>query len=102
LGMGLKLQELPTFIGQLSALQNLIWGHVWVCKNYLHVLANWMHSKAFICGDVQVYKKNLHLLTNWMHSKTLICPIVRICKNYLHLLANWMHSKTFIFKGVQS
>jgi hypothetical protein len=42
-----SLQELLTFIGQLNALQNLDLWAFWVCKNYLHVLANWVDSKAW-------------------------------------------------------
>jgi hypothetical protein len=64
-----SLQELPRSIGQLSALQTLIWMVVRAYKNYLHLLANWVHSKILI----------------WI--------VVGACKNYLHLLANWVHSK---------
>jgi len=34
------LQELPTSIGQLNGLQNLDLQGVGTCKNYLHLLAN--------------------------------------------------------------
>jgi hypothetical protein len=36
-------------------------------------LANWMHSKGFICQGVPTWKNYLHLLLNWMHSKGFIC-----------------------------
>jgi hypothetical protein len=44
------LQELPTSVGQLNAFEKLDLGRgcAWGCKNYIHLLANWMHSKSFI------------------------------------------------------
>jgi hypothetical protein len=35
-----SLQELPTSIGELSALQNIDLSVVGACKNYLHLLGN--------------------------------------------------------------
>jgi len=55
-----------------------------------------IRMRFLICQVVQGRKNYLHLLANWMHSKTLICQVVQGHKNYLHLLANWVHSKTFI------
>jgi hypothetical protein len=92
-----SLQELPTSIGQLTALKTF-WGR----KNYLHLLANWVHSKAFIWIIVWSCKNYLHLLINWMHYKTFIWMIVRGYKNYVHLLVNWVHNKTLICAGVQA
>jgi hypothetical protein len=42
------LEESPTSIGQLSAIQTFIWMIVRACNNYLHLLAIKMHSKTLI------------------------------------------------------
>jgi hypothetical protein len=52
--------------------------------------------KTLIWMIVWAYKNYLHLLAGWMHFKFLICTIVQSCKNYLHLLVNWVHSITYI------
>jgi hypothetical protein len=32
-----------------------------------------MHFKSLMYMIIQVYKKYVHLLANWVHSKTFIC-----------------------------
>jgi hypothetical protein len=40
---------------------------VWTWRNYLHLLANWMHWKCSIWLGVWASKIYLHLWANWMH-----------------------------------
>jgi hypothetical protein len=59
----LRLQELPTYIGQFNTFQTFICQGVWVSKNYLHFLGNWMHVKSLSCWlnvdyDVEYLKQN--------------------------------------------
>jgi hypothetical protein len=62
-----------------------------------------MHSKSLICKGVPTWKNYLYLLANWMHFKSLFIKLLQlesIVKKYIHLWANWMHSKCFICQGV--
>jgi hypothetical protein len=62
------LEELPSCIGQLNALQKLIyktsttwkWKASW--KKCIHPWANWMHTKCFICQSVRIWNNYFHLL----------------------------------------
>jgi hypothetical protein len=108
--MVLQLEELHLSIGQLNALQNFIYKIFFKLKTswkkYIHLGANWMHSKCFICQGVPTWNNYIHILTNWvkfhwlgcsklkkllscirhwMHLKILICVNVSTCKNYLHV-----------------
>jgi Leucine-rich repeat (LRR) protein len=86
-------KELPSSIGQLNAFQKL---NLTTCsnwKNYLHLLANWMHSKCLIYHGVLTWMGYLHRLVNWMHSKCLICKGV----------LTWKHREknTFIYGWIE-
>jgi hypothetical protein len=84
------LKELPSYIGQLNAPQKLICEGVAIWRNYLHVLANWMHSKSLIWMGVPSWKNYLHLLVNWMHFKNLIWMGVATWKNtFIYWLVEW-------------
>jgi len=72
-----SLQKLPTSIGQLSALQNF---DLLGCSNLQEWPTYWLQSKILIWTIVQTYKKYLHLLANWVHSKTLTFQGVEACK----------------------
>jgi hypothetical protein len=59
-----KLEELPSSIGQLNALQELDLNECSNLKNYLHLLANWMHFKSLFIKFLQlenIAKKYIHL-----------------------------------------
>jgi hypothetical protein len=49
-------------------------------------LANWTHSKSFICQGVPTWNNYFHLLANWIHSKSFICQGLPTWKEYFHLL----------------
>jgi hypothetical protein len=55
-----SLQELPTSIGQLNALQIFIGQGVRACKNYVHLLGNWVHFKSLIWEIAPNYWKCVH------------------------------------------
>jgi hypothetical protein len=62
-------------------------GPTW--NNYLQLLANWMHFINLFIKLLQlesVMKKYIHLWANWIHSKCFICQGVPIWNNYFHLL----------------
>jgi hypothetical protein len=56
------LKELPSSIWQLNA--TLSWGGCLTWKNYLHLLANWMHFNNFLYTSVPTWKNYFHLLVN--------------------------------------
>jgi hypothetical protein len=51
-----KLKEWPSSIGQSRYSRNLICQGVPTWKNYLHLLAKWMHSKSFIYKTSPTWK----------------------------------------------
>jgi hypothetical protein len=55
-------------------------------NKYIHLLANWKHSKCFIYQNVPTWDNYFPILANWVQSKSFICQGGPIFKNYFHLL----------------
>ncbi len=66
-------------------------------KKYIHLLANWMHSKCFIYQSVPTWDNYFPILANWIQSKIFICQDVPIWKKKISFIGHWMHLKILIF-----